>query len=139
MLVVPQVGNAALLEILRTQFVSGPPRVQLYQNDYSPTLTDVVANYTPATFPGYTSKILDFSQPPIDDGTGHLVLEAERIEWQATADPSSTQRVFGYFVTDGAGTTLWWAERFPNRIFFRKAGNTLATYVRFGGLSEFSG
>lgn len=139
MLVVCNDGSLRLLEIVRASFNLHPVRVGLYQNDLLPTLLSTVADFTPCSFPGYVSQLLNWPDAASVDPSGHGVIEASTVTWKVTADVSPRQRVYGYFVTTGSGTDLLWAERFPSRVWLQCANELLGLRCRFGGLSEFSG
>ena len=138
MLVVPQGGNIALLELLRASWAAAKPVLVLYRNDVSPSLTSTLADFEPSTFPGAIPHNLDFGAAAID-ATDHAYLEASILTYVSLADPVEPERVFGCYVTDSTGLILLWAERFPRRLWIRKAGQEFSILPKFGALSEFTG
>ena len=84
--------------------------LRLYSNDRIPSKTDTIANYTEVVFSGYAPKLLTPSEwvIAIDDLTGnYLATFAQQV---FSFDDLVT--VYGYYITNHAGTSLLLAERF---------------------------
>jgi hypothetical protein len=138
MLVVPLTASQLLLDIIRAEWLVNKPLVHLYQNDFSPAVESVLADFLECDFPGYAAGQISFAAAAIDD-TDHAFLEADAIVFTANADPVDPQRMYGFYVTDSLGVDLLFAERFSRRAYIRLKGNQMSVVVRFGALSEFTG
>ena len=86
----------------------------LYQNDYTPTETSALADFTEANFTGYSAQTVAATawNNSVTDGSGTTCADAPDISWTNTG--TTSQNIYGYYVTDTANTTLLWAERFSN-------------------------
>ena len=84
--------------------------LKLYKNDYTPTATSVVGNFTEADFTGYSAATLDKDDWTIvTDGNSKASATNDAQSWTA----ASTQTVYGYYVlSTSSATTVLWAERF---------------------------
>lgn len=117
-LLVPDVGEAALLErILATDVV-----LHLYVNDVTPAEADVVGDYTEATAAGYAAATLtggSWTVSTTGGTTSGAYAQQDFVITEATT-------VYGYYVTDVAGTTLLWAERFGTTAVLGSGGGTIS-------------
>lgn len=100
----------AQMQALRTRFETGPFRIGLFRNDWTPTSESVVGDVVPVTFGGYDGlrDLADWDSPEWVDP--YVTLTHPAITW--TCDGSSGDNVYGYYVVDGEGN-LAWAERRP--------------------------
>lgn len=90
---------------------AGLRQIILFQNNYTPGPPSVLANLTPASFPGYAAVSLGTGySAPVDDGT-YLKSNAPIALFPCTATPGSPQTIYGYGVVQN-GTDLLWAQRF---------------------------
>jgi hypothetical protein len=87
-------------------------RLKLFANDWTPSKTDTVSQYTELVYLGYAAKLLTPSEWTIDiDGlTGNYVASFAQQIWTF----SSSITVYGYYITDSGGTNVYFAERFPD-------------------------
>jgi hypothetical protein len=86
--------------------------LHLFVNDYTPTTSDTIANYTEATFTGYAlANITAWAAQATAAHVASIQAAAKTFTRTATG---TTQNVYGYYVTKGDNTTLCWAERDPN-------------------------
>jgi len=99
----------------------GKYRVGLYQNDYTPHLTTVLANIVECTFSGYAGRLLTYSwSAPAMVGI-YARSVAHDLLWTHNGGPVENF-VYGYFVVDQAGLYVW-AERFcPRPLIMSKEG-----------------
>jgi len=111
-LVVPQAFVAAQMGILVDDSPAGAldgAKVRLFTNDYIPSPTSVLADFDEATFGGYTAA--DASWGPVhyneDGGAG---ASGGAPEW-VTSGAGPDETVYGWFLTNAAGTTLLGARR----------------------------
>lgn len=138
MIVVPDAGNLALMTIIHAAWQVSKPRVHLYINDISPTLSTQLTDLVEAPAPISPPGDLDFLAFPVLDGH-NAFLQAAPFLFTMTAAELPPFRLYGLFVTDPTNATLLWAERFARRIYFSRDGQFLNLVVKFGGLSEFTG
>lgn len=83
----------------------------LFTNDYTPTLSDALTDYTVANWSGYASQTvtqLDFITQEVTAHVGGI--SAGPLAFYNTSNDPVV--VYGYFVTDSTGTTLVAAARF---------------------------
>lgn len=130
-LVVMDGGDVALLKIIFGQRDQGVFVYHLFENDHAPAKQDLLTAYKEVTQAGYVPQTIF---PPdwtiailATDGAG------------ATSPAISYSlggggQVFGYYVTDLAGTQLFWAEAFPLGPFItRPPGGILIIDPAFSG------
>ena len=96
--------------------------LKLFSNNYTPVEPDTSANYTEATFTGYTSKPLireglagHWSAPAAGAATGAWTTEASVAEATYAAQSwtaLSAQTIYGYYVVGATSGKVIWAERF---------------------------
>jgi hypothetical protein len=110
-LLVPDVGEVELLS--RAVNLTSPDDcvLHLYTNDKTPAEGDTVADYTESTGSGYAAETLTGSSWTVTTTTGTTTGEYPQVTFTYTgAEPN----IYGYYVTNNAGTTLLWAERFSD-------------------------
>lgn len=118
-LLVPDVGEAALL----TRMLATSVVMHLYTNDVTPAEADTAATYTEAVDASYAEATLTGGSWTVGtDGGG--TTSGTFAQQDFTFGGAST--VYGYFVTDVAGTTLLWAERFSTAASFGAGGGTVS-------------
>lgn len=116
MLVVP---NSQLLQILEdyatlpTDPAFETPTMHLFQNDFAPNVAMVLADLTEATFSGYAAAAgLAWGAPFINaDGRAETDLPSQQFQHDGGA---VANLVYGYYLTNAAGTVLYGAERFAD-------------------------
>ena len=101
---VPDVSQLTWLDSLRTVFNSAGLKVRLFKNNYTPVAGSVIGSFTEANFSGYT---------PANLGT---LAAAATVSGKASSTAGSANTwtksgatgndVYGYYVTDAAGTVL---------------------------------
>lgn len=90
---------------------NGSLKIELFKNDRIPAPTDVVGDYIPADFHGYTPFSLDNWGSPVFVGNTCQITHATIVWTRTTGSPSSL--VYGYYVTSDDSGELYWAERNP--------------------------
>lgn len=106
--------------------------VGLYQNDWTPTVGDDISAVSPATFGGYSGLIaLDsWDTGGITFVTPRAVIEHPYKTW--TADGTSTNTIYGYYVVNSGGTLLWAERRTTGGILIGVVvGQTYSVIPRF--------
>jgi len=99
--------------------------LHLFQNNYVPLLTDVVGNFTEATFSGYASQNPSWGAAFIN---GSVQAEVDAIALTFTRSAGATSNtIYGIYVLDNAGV-LTYAERFPAPVTMTTTGDAI-TYT----------
>ena len=103
--------------------------MHLFTNDVTPAAGSTVATFTEATDGNYEEKTLTG-----DNWSISTVSNVGTAEYaQQTFSFGGTATVYGYYVTDSAGTTLLWAERFSAAASFGASGGTINVTPKFTG------
>lgn len=110
-LLVPNVGEVELLSRLLNKNAPDNVVLHLYTNNVTPDEADVVGTYTEATAAGYSAITLTGASWSVATVTGTTTASyAQQTFTFTAAEPA----VYGYYVTNNAGTVLLWAERFTD-------------------------
>lgn len=111
----------AMLEAYLSSIASDPDwDVHLYSNDFSPGPGTVIGDFTECTFNGYSAQPLVTADWGSVSVTDHVAISTypTPIDFTAASSGFSSQNVYGYYVTDGAGDLLF-SERFEStRVVF---------------------
>ncbi len=95
----------------RTAWNTTKLKLHLYSNNFSPTTSTVIGDYTECTFPGYSSQDISNWAAPVT--TSHVTqMLADAITFTRSTTGTS-QNVYGYFVTNAAGSVPYWGELDP--------------------------
>jgi len=87
-----------------------------------------LADFTPATFTGSTALSAGTGTQPVfyDSSDGFLTMmiddPAGGWHWTCTADPSSPETIYGYYLTDNAGAVLLGAGRLATPVTISASG-----------------
>lgn len=113
---------AALLDV---------PTAHLFVNDFNPAAGTVVADFTEATFNGYAADPLGTLLGPVtlSDGKRAMHVEVDFTAGGAIVAPGEV--AYGVYVTDTAGTVLYWSGRFANPVPFANPGDFLSLDLVF--------
>lgn len=107
-------NNGVIRQLLRyiTDLNAAFPniRIGLYQNNYDPQGNDLLAAYTPASFPGYADKPLSAISNPFLSGD-QAVSNGPITSWNWSGGPG-TQTLYGWYVWDATSGYVQWAEKF---------------------------
>ena len=116
------------LDLSLAQYIlSADLKLKLFSNNYQPNKNSVIASFTEVTGGGYTSKTLaTASWTFTSSGLAIATYTAQTFSFTGTIGGSGS--VYGYYVTDTAGTTLYWAENLPSAVSPFIPGNI--SYVR---------
>lgn len=111
-LVVSDAGISYQLAALIAQYNADVLRIHLFQNNITPTKSNVLGDFTEATFDGYAAiNIGTWSAPAV---SGHVASSSPpQVTFSKTAGVT-TNNIYGYYVTDAANSVLYWSERDPN-------------------------
>ncbi len=117
--VVSNEGEKLLLEAAVGKVAAANLKLKLFKNNVTPGHESTVATFTEADFTGYAAITLtttSWNAGTAGTGTGTALANKATIDYaQQTFTmgvPGTTNTVYGYFITDTAGTTLVGAERF---------------------------
>lgn len=111
---IPNEGELELLDkcLKDTLSVDENYIMKLYQNDHTPANSDTAADYTEATFAGYSAKPLTRAGWGIastnDSGLAQSTYSVEQ-SWTCT---DSSQIIYGYYVLGATSGKVLWAEKF---------------------------
>jgi len=86
--------------------------LKLYSNNQTPGKTDTEANYTEATFTGYSAVTLTGGSWTVTSANPAVASYAQQT-FTSSAN-QSTQNIYGYFVIQTTSGKLMWAERFSD-------------------------
>lgn len=110
---------------------SNANKIHLVSSPFSPSEDLQVSDLTFATFTGSTAKAGSTGDQGvgIDPTTNQQVITitapAGGWRWECTADPGSPETIYGYALTDNAGTTLLGVELFPNPLSVSQSGDVI--------------
>jgi hypothetical protein len=110
-LIVVQTWLEELLLVDLARFNNGNMRIALFKNDYTPLITSTLANFTAADFGGYSGPLTLDAWTAAGGGwvSPRYVVVHPAKTW--TADGSSTNTIYGYYVYDNTLSALLFAER----------------------------
>lgn len=114
-LVVPDVGER---EILSRALTYEGSKLKLYTNDYTCTEGSVIGSFTECAVAGYAQKTLLTGSWVVSTATNITTASYPEQEFL----PTTAVSVYGYCVTNSAGSTLIYAERFTGAPFVLPAG-----------------
>lgn len=107
-LLVPNVGEAAMLKMIMNNTAPQDLVLKLYTNDITPAETDTASTYTEASGDGYAAETLAGADWSFTAGTPSFAQHAE-VPFSFTGPLGD---VYGYFIVQETSGILMWAERF---------------------------
>lgn len=111
-LVVPVTIQTATLQAL----LAADLKLRLYANVYNPGPASVIASFTEVSGGGYTAE--DLLTADWTYGTVSPIVASQTVKtFGFTGVTSGSGVVYGYYVTDVAGATLYWAEALPGAYY----------------------
>jgi hypothetical protein len=122
-LVTSNEGEVAMLTLI----MASNPVLHLYTNNVTPGATDTVATYTEEDDASYAEVTLSSGSWTIEPSGG----EGTAPYPQQAISIATTTTIYGYFVTNTAGTTLLWAERFSSPATYGTEGGTVNVNPKF--------
>lgn len=90
-------------------------KVHLYKNDYTPGPGSRLTDLIEADFTGYAASAALVWGSTFTDELHNAVAAAASVQFNDTGE-AVTNTVYGYYVTDGAGAVLLYAERFDSPV-----------------------
>jgi len=110
-LLVPDVGEVLMLKYMLNFATASDVKLKLFTNNRTPAEGDALASYTESTGNGYTANALTGTNWTVVTSTGTTTGSHAQVTFTFTGAEAS---IYGYYVTDSAGTGLLWAERFTD-------------------------
>lgn len=111
-LLTPDVGEVEALKRIVNYSSSGDLILHLFTSNTTPAEGDTVSTYSEMSGMGYASKTLTGSSWTIQTDGGTSTASYPQQSFDLTSGAGAS--VYGYFVTNAAGTILMWAERFSD-------------------------
>ena len=108
-LLVPDVGEAEMLGRILNNTTPDDLVLRLYTNDLTPGESNVIGDYTEAAGNGYSAITLSGASWTITTTAGSTEGTYAQQDFVFIGGPVT---VYGYHVTNNAGTILMYAERF---------------------------
>jgi hypothetical protein len=125
-IVLPDVQNRAILNQMTG--VGGMlynSRVQLYQNNLSPTGQNVLADFVLADFDGYSDSVAIEWGSAYENSNGQSQIVGDSKQFSCTG--SLSNEIFGYLVVSGTGSgeTLCYSEELASPVTLNQTGQAL--------------
>ena len=111
-LLVPTNGEGDMLRFMLNFSAPENLVLRLYQNNVTPSETDVAATYTEATFTGYASATLTGASWTVNEGAPSDASYAQQSFTSSAAQ--AVQQIYGYFLTRVTSGRIGWSERFTD-------------------------
>jgi hypothetical protein len=109
-LLIPNGGEVIAINAFLNKTAGQDQTLILYQNNITPSETDVTATYTEATFTGYASKALTGANWTTTPGAPTQSVYAIQT-YTSTAD-QTLQNIYGYMMKQTTSGLIMLAERF---------------------------
>jgi hypothetical protein len=110
----PNVGETLLLKYMLNVTTATNQELRLYTNNITPAYSDVVASYVESSATGYAGITLTGAGWTIATSSGTVVANYS----QQTFSYTTSDNVYGYFVTRVGKNEVLWAERFSGTVPF---------------------
>lgn len=121
----PDPSRLLLLKYMTGNVVPGSPIAHLYTNNRTPATSDTIANYTESSVSGYTASTATSAS-----WTFTTVASVDSALYPAiTFTFSSSETLYGYYITNPGSVTLLWAELFSSPISYGGGGGNLVLNV----------
>lgn len=104
-LLAPTVGEIELIKIALNKVAATNVRLHLYSNNYTPTATTDLVNFTESTGTGYASVVLTGSSWTVSTDSTTTATYSQQTFTYTGADT-----IYGYYITTNASTVLLWCE-----------------------------
>jgi len=127
-LLAPNVGEILLLKYMLNYQAATNVELRLYTNNLTPAYPDVLASYTESSAAGYAGITLIGSMWTVAATSGTVVGNYA----QQTFTYTTSESVYGYFVTSNGKGQVLWAERFSGAVPFNipSGGGTVSITPR---------
>lgn len=113
-MVATRAGRALCAKVLKGEAPAGGAdwRVRLFTNDFNPTTTSVLADFTEATFDGYAEVATtpaDTTGPTLVGEDQVMRVKGESLVWDCAADPETIR---GWLLYDEDSGDVLFAEKY---------------------------
>lgn len=102
--------------------------VVLWKNDIVPAVDTVLADLELATFDGYAASSAVTWSAALHESDAEFIVSGGDKVFICTGD-TTPNLIYGWALTDGAGTNLLFAKRFDQPISVSEAGNFVSVHV----------
>lgn len=128
-LLVPNEGEILLLQYCLNMTAATNPIIHLYKNNVSLAEGSALGSFTEVTEAGYVPMTLGGTGWTVNPGGGSTAAEFSAQTFSLTTGAT----VYGYYVTDGTGATVLWAEVFSGGPYtLPTTGGTIVVSPKFG-------
>lgn len=110
-------------------------KIGLFKNNWTPANGDTISAVTPADFGGYSGLVTLTNWTAATWVSPRAESTADDVTW--TADGSSANTIYGYYVVDGAGNLAWAERRTDGGVTIGSAGQTYTVTPKYTRRSEF--
>lgn len=111
-LVLQDEGLKRKLEDCRAAWNASALKMHLYKTNVTPTTASVVGNFTECDFAGYAAQdIITWGAASVTSHVAKITAAANTFTRSSTG---AAQNIYGYFITNAAGSLLYWAELDPS-------------------------
>lgn len=110
----PNIGQVLLLRYMLNNTAANNVELRLYTNNLTPAFSDVLASYVESSASGYNGITLTGAAWTVATTSATTVANFA----QQTFSYSTSESVFGYFVTSQGKGQVLWAERFSGAVPF---------------------
>jgi len=127
-LISPNVGEALLLKYMLNVTAATNTELRLYVNNVTPAYTDTVSSYVESSAAGYAGITLTGAGWTVATSSGTTVANYA----QQTFSYTTSENVYGYFVTRVGKNEVLWSERFSGTVPFAipSGGGTVSVTSR---------
>lgn len=127
-LLAPNVGQVLLLKYMLNHTTPTNVELRLYTNNLTPAYGDAVASYTESSAAGYAAFTLTGTNWTVATTSSTTIANFA----QQTFSYSTSESVYGYFVTSASKGQVLWAERFSGAVPFNipSGGGTVSITPR---------
>lgn len=130
-LVLADVGADLILNTFFNNTAAQNLKLKLFATNVTPADTDTVATYTEAAGGGYASKTLNNNSWTVNAANNPSDAVYAEQTFTFTGPLTTNTTVYGYYITDNAGTTLIWAERFGSSFVPTNNGDMIKITPKF--------
>ena len=124
----PSVGEVLLLKYMLNVTVATNVELRLYTNNITPAYTDVISSYVESSAAGYAGITLTGGNWTVATSSGTTVANYA----QQTFSYTTSESVYGYYVTRVGNNQVLWSERFSGAVPFNipSGGGTVSITPR---------
>lgn len=124
------IRRAILAILVATDGFLDACKVHLFKNNINLSPSNVVGDFEEANFTGYAVSSVIVWGAPYTAANQFAEVQGGTKQFNATGDTVGNT-VYGYYVTDTAGTGLKYAERFDEGIPMTEAGRSIVVNPKF--------